>query len=130
MADKTGLCRVCLRSFSLTSIGHIRVHGPVRSRCQGSGQLSRSVNSRPHASCAQSQPPQPPQPPQPSLPASSRSHHPAYPTTQLIPPPVSVCSHRYNQCYRPRHYHHRDHGHHRHIHHHCHPRSVWSLYIQ
>ena len=35
---------VCLRSFSLTANGVIRVHGPVQCRCPGSGKPPRQVS--------------------------------------------------------------------------------------
>ena len=47
------MCCVCLRGFSLTSAGHVRVDGLVHSQCQGSGQLLRPVSQRPSAGCAQ-----------------------------------------------------------------------------
>ena len=33
-----GVCAVCLRSFSLSVSGLVRVHGPVDQRCPGSNQ--------------------------------------------------------------------------------------------
>ena len=41
MADASSFCSVCLRSLSLTSAGLIRAHGPISSRCLGSGKLPR-----------------------------------------------------------------------------------------
>ncbi|KAL7671793.1 hypothetical protein ACOME3_006696 [Neoechinorhynchus agilis] len=40
-----GLCPVCLDSFSITKFGVLRIHGPVKSRCGGSGQIPRSLKT-------------------------------------------------------------------------------------
>ena len=37
MADKPGMCYVCLYGFCLMSAGFVSVYGPVNCRCQGSG---------------------------------------------------------------------------------------------
>ena len=65
---------VCLRGFSLTSMGLIRTQGPVCSRGQGSGQPPRTVSQCPLAENSQSLP---------SLSAASPCDPPSLP--QLFP---------------------------------------------
>ena len=48
MAVGGGSCSVCKRCIALTKAGVIRLHGPVRARCSGSGlSPSRCVLPRP-----------------------------------------------------------------------------------
>ena len=49
MAAASCVCSVCLRGFSVTISGLIRSHGPVHSRCQGSGRPPRNASQSPPA---------------------------------------------------------------------------------
>ena len=43
-SPSNGLCAVCLRSMPLRKDGAVRVHGPVVSRCPGSGKQLRGTH--------------------------------------------------------------------------------------
>ena len=49
MAAASGVCSVCLSDFSVNISGLIRSHGPVHSRCQGSGRPPRNASQSPPA---------------------------------------------------------------------------------
>ena len=46
VADSSACCSLCLRCMSLTSVGVMRVHGPVGRRCPGSGKPPRGFSGQ------------------------------------------------------------------------------------